>query len=30
MVKDGEFLLPVKFRWILLSGFRGELENVKS
>ena len=30
LVKDVEILLPVKFRWILLSRFRGEVENVKS
>ena len=29
LVEDVEFLLPVKFRWILFSGFRGEVENVK-
>ena len=30
LVEDVEILLPVKFRWILFSGFRGEVENVKS
>ena len=30
LVEGVEFLLPVRFRWILLSGFRGEVENVKS
>ena len=30
LVEDVEFLLPVKFREILFSGFRGEVENVKS
>ena len=29
LVEDIEILLPVKFRWILLSGFRGEVKNVK-
>ena len=29
LVEDVEILLPVKFRWILLSGFRGEVKNVK-
>ena len=29
-VEDVEFLLPVKFRWILFSGVRGEVKNVKS
>ena len=28
LVKDVEILLPVKFRWILFSSFRGEVENV--
>ena len=28
LVEDVEILLPVKFRWILFSGFRGEIENV--
>ena len=28
MVEDVEILLPVKFRWILFSGFREEVENV--
>ena len=30
LVEGIEILLPVKFRWILFSGFRGEVENVKS
>ena len=30
LVEDVEFLLPVKFRRILLSSFRGEVEYVKS
>ena len=30
LVEDVEILLPVKFRWIPLSGFRGEVENVSS
>ena len=30
LVEDVEFLLPVKFRWILFSGFRGEVENVSA
>ena len=30
LVEDVEFLLPVKFRQIPFSGFRGEVENVKS
>ena len=29
LVEDVEILLPVKFRWILLSRFRGEVKNVK-
>ena len=29
-VEDVEILLPVKFRLIQFSGFRGEVENVKS
>ena len=29
-VEDVEILLPVKFRSILFSGFRGDVENVKS
>ena len=29
LVKDIEILLPVKFRRILFSGFRGTVENVK-
>ena len=29
-VEDVEILLPVKFRWIPFSGFRGEVKNVKS
>ena len=28
--KDVEILLPVKFRWIPFSGFRGEVENVSA
>ena len=28
--RDIEILLPVKFRCILLSGFRGEVENVSA
>ena len=28
--EDVEILLPVKFRWILFSGFRGEVENVSA
>ena len=28
LVEDIEILLPVKFLWILFSGFRGEVENV--
>ena len=30
LVEDIEILLPVKFRWILFSGFRGEVENVSA
>ena len=30
LVEDVEILLPVKFCWILLSGFRGEVENVSA
>ena len=30
LVEDVEILLPVKFRAIPFSGFRGEVENVKS
>ena len=30
LVEDVEILLPVKFRWILFSGFRGEGENVSA
>ena len=30
LVGDVEILLPVKFRWISFSGFRGETEHVKS
>ena len=30
LVEDVEILLPVKFHWILFSGFRGEVEYVKS
>ena len=30
LVQNVEFLLPVKFRQILFSCFRGEVENVKS
>ena len=29
LVEGVEILLPVKFRWIAFSGFRGEVENVK-
>ena len=29
-VEDDEILLPVKFRWIPLSGFRGVVENVSA
>ena len=28
LVEDVEILLPVKFHWILFSGFRGEVKNV--
>ena len=30
LVEDIEILLPVKFCWIALSGFRGEVENVSA
>ena len=30
VIEDVEILLPVKFRWIPFSGFREEVENVKS
>ena len=30
LVEDVEILLPVKFLWIPFSGFRGEVENLKS
>ena len=30
MVEDSEILLPVRFRWIPFSGFRGEVENVSA
>ena len=30
LVEDVEILLPVKFHWILFSGFRGEVENVSA
>ena len=30
LVEDVEILLPAKFCWIPFSGFRGEIENVKS
>ena len=30
LVENIDILLPVKFRWIPLCGFRGEVENVKS
>ena len=30
LVEDVEILLPDKFRWIPFSGFREEVENVKS
>ena len=30
LVEGVEILLPVKFRWILLSGFRGEVDNVSA
>ena len=30
LVEDVEILLPVTFRWILFSGFRGEVENVSA
>ena len=30
LVDDVEILLPVKFRWIPFSGFRGEVENISA
>ena len=30
LVEDFEILLPVKFLWIMFSGFRGEVENVSA
>ena len=30
LVEDVEILLPVMFRWILFSGFRGEVQNVSA
>ena len=30
LVEDVEILLPIKFRWIPISGFRGEVENVSA
>ena len=30
LVENVEILLPVKFRWIPFSGFRGEVENVSA
>ena len=30
LVEDVEILLPLKFRWIPFSGFRGEVENVSA
>ena len=30
LVDDVEILLPLKFRWILFSGFKGEVENVSA
>ena len=30
LVEDFKILLPVKFRWILFSGFRGEVRNVSA
>ena len=30
LVEDFDILLPVKFRWIPFSGFRGEVENVSA
>ena len=30
LVEEVEILLPVKFRWIPFSGFRGEVENVSA
>ena len=29
LIEDVEILLPVKFRWILISSFRGQVENAK-
>ena len=30
LVQDNEIFLPIKFRWIQFSGFRGEVENVSA
>ena len=30
LVEDVEILLPVKFRWIPFTGFRGEVENISA
>ena len=30
LVEDVEILLPVKFRWIPFSGFRGEIKNISA
>ena len=30
LVEDVEILLPIKFRWVRFSGFRGEVENVSA
>ena len=30
LAEDVEILIPVKFRWILFSGYRGEVENVSA
>ena len=30
LVEDNEILLHIKFRWILFSGFRGEVENISA
>ena len=30
LAEDVEIVLPVKFRWILFSGYRGEVENVSA
>ena len=30
LVEDVEILLPIEFRWILFSGFRGKVENVSA